>query len=125
MKTNINRTFLLIAFSVVFVFCSIAMANDNSDTRTVTGCLAKADSANTFVLTASDGSTWDVESSVVPLGDHVGHTVAATGEVSHAAMHHMKEGAKDAAADAGMKKDNHEHGNLKVTSVKMVSDSCK
>ena len=125
MKAYSSRTFLLFVLSVVFVFCTFAVAKDSSDTRTVTGCLAKADSTNTFVLTASDGSTWDVESSVVSLGDHVGHTVEATGEVSHAAMHHMKEGAKDAAADTGMKKDNHEHGNLKVTSVKMVSDSCK
>ena len=32
--------------------------------------------------------------------------------------------AKDAAKDSGMKKDNTEHGHLKVTDLKMVSDSC-
>ncbi len=31
---------------------------------------------------------------------------------------------KDMAHDAGMKKENTEHGHLKVTDVKMVSDSC-
>ena len=37
----------------------------------------------------------------------------------------MKEDTKDMAQDAGLKKDNHEHGHLKITDVKMVSDSCK
>jgi hypothetical protein len=37
----------------------------------------------------------------------------------------MKEDAKDAAQDSGMKKTNAEHGHLTVTEVKMVSDSCQ
>jgi hypothetical protein len=61
----------------------------------------------------------------VDLAEHVGHTVTATGVVSNAAMHNMKEDAKDAAKDSGMKKDNSEHGHLKITEVKMVSESCK
>jgi len=47
-----------------------------------------------------------------------------TGVVSHAKAHNMKEDTKDMAHDAGMKKENTEHGHLKVTDVKMVSDSC-
>ena len=33
--------------------------------------------------------------------------------------------AKEAAKDSGMKKSDSEHGHLKITAVKMVSDSCK
>jgi len=98
---------------------------DIQRTRQITGCLSKGDSANEFLLTGTDGSTWEVRSSKVALAEHVGHTVTATGVVSNAAMHNMKEDAKDAAKDSGMKKTDDEHGHLKVTAVKMVSDSCK
>jgi hypothetical protein len=96
-----------------------------SDTRTITGCLSQGDNAKEFNLTASDGSTWEVKSSNLSLADHVGHTVTVTGVVSNATAHNMKEDTKDMAHDAGIKKDNSEHGHLKVTDVQMVSDSCK
>ena len=81
--------------------------------------------AKEFLLTGNDGSTWEVRSSKVPLASHVGHTVALTGVVSNATMHNMKEDTKDMAKDSGMKKSNAEHGHMKVTDVKMVSESCK
>jgi hypothetical protein len=96
-----------------------------SDTRTITGCLSQGDNAKEFNLTASDGSTWEVRSSNLSLADHVGHTVTVTGVVSNATAHNMKEDTKDMAHDTGIKKDNSEHGHLKVTDVQMVSDSCK
>ena len=74
--------------------------------------------------TGTDGSTWEIRSSAVDLAHHVGHTVDATGVVSNSTMHNMKEDSKDLAKDSGMKKDNTEHGHLKVTDLKMVSDSC-
>jgi hypothetical protein len=104
---------------------AVAQDKSKSDVRTVTGCLSNGDSANEFLLTGTDGSTWEVRSSSVALADHVGHTVSATGAVSNAKMHNMKEDAKDATADSGMKKDNSEHGHLTITDVKMVSESCQ
>jgi hypothetical protein len=95
-----------------------------SDTRTVTGCLQKTSHQNRFLLVANDGSSWNVHSDKVSLADHVGHTVTATGTVANATAHNMKEDTKDMAHDAGMKKDNSEHGTLTVTDVQMVSDSC-
>jgi len=100
-------------------------AKGKSDTRTITGCLAQGDSAKEFKLTAEDGNTWEVKSSNVALAEHVGHTITATGVVSNATAHNMKEDTKDMAHDTGMKKDNREHGHLKVTDVQMVSESCK
>jgi hypothetical protein len=110
---------------VILAACTFGFAKEKADVRDVTGCLAKGDSAKEFVLTGTDGSTWEVRSSNVDLAEHVGHTVTATGVVSNATMHNMKEDAKDAAKDSGMKKDDSEHGHLKVTAVKMVSESCK
>jgi hypothetical protein len=37
----------------------------------------------------------------------------------------MKEDEKNMAHDAGMKKDNAEHGHLKVTDVHMIGDTCQ
>ena len=105
-------------------FCTLGFAKDKGDVRDVTGCLSQGDSAKEFLLTGTDGSTLEVRSDRVALADHVGHTVTATGVVSNAAMHNMKEDTKDMAKDAGMKKSNTEHGHLKITDVKMVSDSC-
>ena len=121
-----NLLFCLILACTASVW---AMADDNdskgkSDTRTVTGCLTQGDNPKEFNLKASDGSTWEVRSSKVSLAKHVGHTVTATGVVSNATAHNLKEDSKDIAHDTGMKKDNSEHGHLKVTDLQMVSDSC-
>ena len=110
---------------LVFFGTSLGFAKDKADVRDVTGCLSKGDSAKEFLLTGNDGSTWEVRSSKVALAEHVGHTVTATGVVSHAKMHNIKEDAKETAKDSGMKKSDAEHGHLTVTEVKMVSDSCK
>jgi hypothetical protein len=114
-----------LVFCVMLAACTFGFAKEKADVRDVTGCLAKGDSAKEFMLTGDDGSTWEVKSSKVALAEHVGHTVTATGVVSNATAHNLKEDAKDAAKDSGMKKSNAEHGHLKVTDVKMVSDSCK
>jgi hypothetical protein len=110
---------------VILAACTFGFAKEKADVRDVTGCLSKGDSATEFLLTADDGSTWEVRSSKVALAEHLGHTVTATGVVSNAAVHNMKEDAKDAAKDSGMAKSSSEHGHLKVTGVKMVSESCK
>jgi hypothetical protein len=110
---------------VILATCTFGLAKDKATVRDVTGCLSKGDSAKEYLLTGTDGSTWEVRSDQVALADHVGHTVTATGVVSNATAHNMKEDAKDAANDSGATKTNDEHGHLTVTQVKMVSESCK
>jgi hypothetical protein len=101
-------------------------AKSKGEVRSITGCLAKGDSTNEYLLTANDGSTWEVHgNNSVDLASHVGHTIEAKGVVSHAKMHNMKEDAKDAAKDSGMKKNSSEHGHLKVTDVRMIGESCQ
>lgn len=123
--TRLTLCLVLICASAIW-----ALGQDNSsdkgksDTRTVTGCLQKTGHENEFVLLANDGSSWKVRSDSVSLGDHVGHTITATGAVARSTAHNMKEDTKDMAQDAGVKKHNTEHGTLKVTDVQMVSESC-
>ena len=117
MKTKITA---LLLGSMLVVFAGWASAQDSdtnakskSATRTITGCLSKGDNSatsNEFLLTGSDGSTWEVRSDAFSLAEHVGQTVSATGVVKHATAHNLKEDAKDAVADAHMKKDTGEHG---------------
>lgn len=130
MKTKVGK-FLLglvlagLGVSLGFAQDTTSQSKSKSDTRTITGCLSKGDSADEFMLAANDGSTWEVRSTQVPLASHVGHTITATGVVSNAKLHNLKEDAKDAATDSGMKKADSEHGHLTITEVKMVSDSCQ
>lgn len=110
--------------------CAFGQDKPKSKMRTITGCLTKAKGGDEYLLAGRNGSTWEVHSSDdsgsrVSLSDHVGHTVTATGVVSHAKLHNLKEDAKETATDTGVKKDDREHGHLTITSIKMVSDSCK
>jgi len=101
-------------------------AKSKGEVRNITGCLSQGDNASEFLLASNDGSTWEVRSNnAVDLSSHVGHTIEAKGVVTNAKMHNMKEDAKDMAKDSGVKKNDNEHGHLKVTSVRMVSDSCQ
>lgn len=127
---TLKKLVLCIALAGLTASAGFARGNNNaqkskSDVRTITGCLSQGESSGEFTLTGENGSTWEVRSSRVALAKHVGHTVTLTGVVRNAMAHNMKEDAKDAAADADMKKDNSEHGHLTVTRLKMVRESCE
>ena len=109
----------------VLGFCTFGFAKDKGDGRDITGCLMKGDSAGEFLLKGTDGSTWEVRSTKVGLAEHMGHTVTATGVVSNAKLHNMKEDTQEAVKDSGLTEKNKEHGHMKITDLKMVSDSCK
>ena len=127
---KLRKLALCIALAGMTASVGFARGNNNaqkskSDVRTITGCLSQGESSGEFTLTGENGSTWEVRSSRVALAKHVGHKVTLTGVVRNAMAHNMKEDAKDAAADADIKKDNSEHGRLTVTRLKMVSESCE
>lgn len=94
-------------------------------TRTLTGCLQKADDAKEYNLTTKNGGTWEIKSDSVKLAPHVGHTMTITGVVSNATLHGVKEDAKAEAKEHGVDKDSTEHGHMTVTNAKMVSNSCQ
>lgn len=120
---NIFLCLVLACMTCAWTLAQGDYGKDKGSTRTVTGCLQK-NHGNEFLLIGNDGSTWEVRSDTVSLAEHVGHTVSATGVVSNSTAHNMKEDTKDMAHDAGVKKNNSEHGHMKITDVQMVSHSC-
>src|SRR6202030_1918659 len=117
----------LLALLLVAGTASRAMAQDtpsatHNKTRTLTGCLQKGDDANEYRLATAKGSTWELTSNGHKLSNHVGHTVTITGVVANAEMHGAKEDAKAETKEHDMDKASTEHGHLKVTNLKMVSD---
>jgi hypothetical protein len=120
----------IIALFMLASAAGLATAQDTTKTthkktRTLTGCLQKGDDANEYNLTTTKGSTWEIKSDSVKLGEHVGHTVTITGVVSNATAHGMKEDTKEEMKEHGMDKNATEHGHLTATDLKMVSDSCQ
>ena len=121
---------ILLAFGVASAVAqeTTSDTSSKSKTRTITGCLTKGDnsaSSNEYLLTANDGSTWEVRSDSVALSKHVGHEVTATGAVDNKTMHNMKEDTKAMAHDTGVTKENKEHGHMTITNLEHISDTCK
>lgn len=101
-------------------------SNSKGEVRNITGCLTKSSGGNEYLLTGTDGSTWEIHANnSVNLADHVGQKVEARGVVAHEKTHNMKEDAKQMGNDAGMKNNTNEHGHLKVTSVHKLGESCE
>jgi len=132
MTNKWSRLLLCVVFAGLTTAWAMAQDSDTTakskDTvRTVTGCLTKSGGGDEYLLTANDGSTWEVHNnnSSVDLAGNVNHTVEAKGAVKNSKMHNMKEDSKDMAADTGMKKTNTEHGHLIITDLHSVSDTCQ
>ena len=91
--------------------------------QTVTGCLQKGQVAGEFSITAEDGKLWDLSSKTVKLDEHVGHQVTLTGSAHRETKaaekaEEKKEGQVEKAAGK------EEYGDLRVTDLKMVSETC-
>src|SRR4029077_8184611 len=94
----------------------------DSEVRTLTGCLTKAEGSHEYKLTTENGGTWELHSKTVLLFPHRGHTLTVTGKVRHADMHEAKEKDKDKKKEHHIDKGATEHSDLTGTSVSMVSD---
>ena len=89
-------------------------------TESVTGCLQKGDEAGGYALTGDDGKMWELRSKSVKLADHVGHKVTVTGSPSHHSKAHEEKMETAEKKEAAGK----EYGDLRVSSLRMVSESC-
>jgi hypothetical protein len=88
-------------------------------TQTVTGCLQKGDEPDEVSMTGEDGKVWGLRSTSVKLEPHIGHTVTVIGSVTHdTKAEEKREGQVEKASGKA------EYGDLDVTSLKMVSDTC-
>jgi len=91
-------------------------------TMTVTGCLQKGDEAGEFSIAGEDGKVWGLRSSTVKLEDHLGHKVTVAGTASGESKAEAKKEKKEGEVENASQKE--EYRDLRVTSVKMISDTC-
>ncbi len=91
-------------------------------TRMVTGCLQTGAQANEFSITGKDGKVWALESNTVKLDEHVGHQVTVTGLPLRDARAQASGEKKEGQVEQASSKE--EYGDLRVTTLKMVSDKC-
>jgi hypothetical protein len=86
---------------------------------TLTGCFQKADELGEVSIIAEDGKTWDLHSTAVKLNEHIGHKVRVAGTIARESKAEEKrEGEVENASGK------QEYGDLRVTSLKMVSKTC-
>jgi len=125
--STLARLFVLTAVALVLglyvVPAGFAQAQGTGGKTTVTGCLQKGDEADEFSVTAEDGKTYGLRSSAVDLSKHLGHKVSVTGTLK--AESYEKEKGEKEERERNEKKGATEAGDIRVTSLKMVSDSCK
>jgi hypothetical protein len=100
-----------------------AMQKPAGHTQSVTGCLQKGDEPGEFAITGEDGKTWGLYSKTVKLAEHVGHKVTVTGSPTHESE--AKESAQEKKEEKMEKAAGKEEiGDLRVTNLKMVSETC-
>ena len=89
----------------------------------LTGCLQRGDHEGEFSITARDGKTWELRSASIKLENHLGHTVTVTGPRTHETKAREKVEAKREGVVQASRKD--VYPELRVTSLKMISETCK
>lgn len=90
---------------------------------TVTGCLQKGDEPGEYSITGEDGKTYGLRSKSVKLSQHLGHKVTITGTLRAESAEKEKGEAEE--QEKNEKKEGVEAGDISVTHLKMVSESCK
>lgn len=86
---------------------------------TATGCLQKGQEHGGYYLKDENGKNWELMGS--NLASHVGHKVAVTGTEMEGSKSHEKKVEADEKAEAG----GGQYGDLHVTNLKMISESCQ
>ena len=89
----------------------------------VTGCLQKGLEPGGFFLIAANNQHWELyQNGAVPLADHVGQAVAVTG-----IFNPNRSAAQEEKSQPYEKKETGErkHGDFQVSSLKVVSETCK
>jgi len=93
------------------------------EAKTVTGCLQKGDEPGEFSIRGEDGKVWGLKSSSVKLEEHLGHTVSVTGTASEESRAQEKKEKREGEVEKAANKE--DYGDIRVVSLKMVSETCK
>lgn len=106
---------------LLLILCPLAVqAQDSaSKTNSVTGCLQKGIEAGGFYIVGEDGNFWELSGKVSAA--HVGHKVTVKGHVLHRTQLEEAKFSDNEKKEANGKP----VADFQVTSLKMVSDSCK
>jgi|HubBroStandDraft_4_1064222.scaffolds.fasta_scaffold36390_2 hypothetical protein len=119
--SNLKKlAFFLAPLALFTLLPMLATAQDaGSKTMSVTGCLKQGSDANGYYLMSQDGKMYELWGK--NLGEHMGHTVTVTGMQAKLspAMEQKKEATEKSEAGSAPVMD------LKVSTLKMVSESCQ
>lgn len=92
----------------------------NGQMMSATGCLQKGQENGGYYLTDANGKTWELTGS--GLAAHVGHKITVSGHEMQGSKAHEAKVESDEKSEAGS---NQAGGDLRVSHVKMVSESCQ
>jgi hypothetical protein len=126
MKTLIRLCILLafaLALGVYVTPATTAQEKSAGGKTTVTGCLQKGDEPDEYTITGEDGKTYGLRSKTVNLAPHLGHKVTVTGTLRAESGESAEK--EKGESEAHQKREMAEAGDIRVTNLKMVSDTCK
>jgi len=132
------KKFIFVSFAFALLMSAVSLAQDAAQpgsaavsaqatqdqkpmnhSKTVTGCLQKGDQPGQVTLNGADGKSWDLRSDSVKLDQHIGHQVTVTGTATRETKaEEKKEGQVEKASSK------EPYGDLSVTDLKMVSETC-
>jgi len=90
-----------------------------TQTKTISGCVQRGYEPNEFLITSEDGRVWGLRSSAVRLDGHLRQRLTVSGLITHEARpgETKNKGLEKVAGDE-------EYGDLRVASLKVVSETC-
>lgn len=120
MSSKSTRSLVLVlavffALAVSAFAASPQQGSKQAGSLSVTGCLQKGDEAGEFAITGENGKSYELVSRSVKLSEHVGHKVSVTGTLIG---EKNEENPKKEAGEGWS-------GKIRVSSLKMVSETCK
>ena len=96
-------------------------AKSGKASTTVTGCIQKGTESNGYYITDEGGKTWEL-TPASKVSAHAGHKVTLTGSTTKATKAAEAKKEPHEKEEAGS---NTPAGDFKVSSVKMISESCQ
>jgi hypothetical protein len=106
---------------LLLILCpfEVQAQDSTSKTNSVTGCLQKGVEAGGFYIAGEDGKVWELSGKVDAA--HVGHKVTVNGHVLHRSKVEEAKYADNEKQEAS----GQPVADFQVSSLKMISDSCK
>jgi hypothetical protein len=120
MSSNTKVVVWLIPILLLILCPLAASAQQNmSKTNSVTGCLQKGVETGGFYIAGEDGTIWELSGKVDAA--HIGHKVTVNGH----ALHRTKVEEAKFADNEKQEGNGKPVADFQVSSLKMISDSCK